>query len=79
MLDRRIEQVDDPWNAQLRGVALWTLVCMGRMSLAEAASRVPVAAAFDPDPTDREVYARHMREYRKLYRTVKGFYRRMNG
>ncbi len=79
VLDRRVEQVDDPWNAQLRGVALWTLVCMGRISLAEAATRVPVAAAFDPDPVERDVYAGHMREYRKLYGTVKGFYRRMNG
>lgn len=79
VLGRRIEQVDDPWNAQLRGVALWTLVCLGRMSLAEAAARVPVAAVFDPDPADREIYARQMTEYRKLYGMVKGFYRRMNG
>lgn len=79
VLDRRIERVEDPWNAQLRGVALWTLACMGRMTLAEAASRVPVAAVFDPDPADRDLYARHMGEYRRLYGTVKGFYRRMNG
>jgi hypothetical protein len=38
-----------------------------------------VAAVFDPVPADRDVYARHMVEYRKLYGTVKGFYRRMNG
>ncbi len=79
VLDRRLEQVDDPWNAQLRGVALWALVCMGRLSLAEAAARVPVAATFEPDPADRAVYAQHMREYRTLYRTLRGFYRRMNG
>lgn len=78
VLDRRIEQVADPWNAQLRGVALWALVCLGRLSLAEAAQRVEVAAVFEPDPADRAVYARHMGEYRKLYGTVKGFYRRMN-
>jgi xylulokinase len=79
VLDRRLERVGDPWNAQLRGVALWALVCMGRMSLAEAASRVPVTTVFDPDPADRAVYAKHMAEYRKLYGTLKGFYRRMNG
>lgn len=79
VLDRRIEQVADPLNAQLRGVALWALVCLGRTTLAEAASQVPVAAVFEPDPADRDVYARHMVEYRKLYGTVKGFYRRMNG
>ena len=79
VLNRRIEQVADPWNAQLRGVALWTLVCLGRMSLPDAAARVPVAAVFEPDPANRDVYARHLAEYRKLYGTVKGFYRRMNG
>ena len=78
-LDRRIEQVADPLNAQLRGVALWALVCMGEITLDEAAARVPVARTFDPVPADRDVYAHHMREYKKLYGTVKGFYKRMNG
>lgn len=77
-LDRRIEQVADPLNAQLRGIALWALVCMGEITLDEAAARVPVARTFDPDPADREVYAHHMREYKKLYGSVKGFYKRMN-
>lgn len=78
-LDRRIEQVADPLNAQLRGVALWALVCRGELTLSEAAARVPVARTFDPDPADREVYAHHVKEYKKLYGTVKGFYRRING
>ena len=78
-LDRRIEQVADPLNAQLRGVALWTLVCLGELSLREAAARVPVAHSFDPVPGEKDVYARNFREYKKLYGAVKGFYRRMNG
>ena len=78
VLDRRVERVADPWNAQLRGVALWALVCLGRMTLAEAASAVPLGAVFEPDPADRDVYARHLREYRRMYGTLKNFYRRMN-
>lgn len=78
-LDRRIEQVDDPLNAQLRGIALWTRVCRGEISLEQAAALVPVARTFTPDPGDREVYAEHFREYRKLYGSLKGFYHRMNG
>lgn len=77
-LDRPVEQVADPWNAQLRGVALWALVCTGELTLEQAASRVPVSRRFDPDPGDREVYAAHFREYRKLYGRLKGFYRRVN-
>ena len=52
---------------------------MGEITLDEAAARVPVAQTFDPIPADRDVYAHHMREYKKLYGTVKGFYKRMNG
>ena len=48
------------------------------MTLAEAASAVPLGAVFEPDPADRDVYARHLREYRRMYGTLKNFYRRMN-
>lgn len=78
-LDRRIEQVDDPLNAQLRGVAMWALVCMGELTLQQAADRVPVARTFDPVPGEREIYQQHFREYKKLYGSLKGFYRRLNG
>lgn len=78
VLDVRIEQVADPLHAQLRGVALWTRVCLGELSLHEAAAMVPVAQVFAPDPRDARVYAKQYREYRSLYSTVKGLYHRMN-
>ncbi len=77
-LDRRVEQVADPLNAQLRGVALWTRVCLGELTLEQAAAQVPVARTFTPDPADRQVYAAHFAQYRKLYGSLKGFYRKMN-
>jgi xylulokinase len=78
-LDRRVEQVADPLNAQLRGVALWTRVCLGELTLEQAAAMVPVERVFTADPADREVYAAHFTQYRTLYGSLKGFYRRMNG
>jgi xylulokinase len=77
-LDRRVEQVADPLNAQLRGVALWTRVCLGEITLPQAAALVPVGRTFTPDVADREIYAAHFAQYRKLYGSLKGFYRRMN-
>lgn len=77
-LDRRIEQVADPMHAQLRGVALWTRVALGELTLVEAAELVQVAKVFDPVPADREVYERQFREYRRIYGKVKGLYRRLN-
>lgn len=78
-LDRQVVQVADPLNAQLRGVALWTRVCSGELTLEQAAAMVPIARTFTPDPFDRTVYDRHFTEYRKVYGSLKGFYRRMNG
>ncbi|MDZ7577934.1 MAG: FGGY-family carbohydrate kinase [Candidatus Nanopelagicales bacterium] len=77
-LDCRVEKVADPLNAQLRGVALWARVCLGELTLREAADLVPVERVFAPDPHDRLVYAEKYREYRRLYGTLKGTYRRLN-
>lgn len=78
-LNRKVERVDDPMHAQLRGICLWARVCLGELTLHEAADLVPVAATFDPEPGDRETYAASFDEYRRLYGTLKGTYKRLNG
>jgi xylulokinase len=78
VLDRPMERVADPRNAQLRGVALWARVCLGEMTLDEAAALVPVDKTFFPHETDRDEYQRLYGEYRRLYPTVKGLYKRLN-
>ncbi len=74
-----VDRVADPLHAQLRGVALWARVCLGEMSLAEAAALVPVAGRFEPDPRDRRIYDQAFAEYRKLAGTLSGLYGRLNG
>ncbi|HSP65141.1 MAG TPA: FGGY-family carbohydrate kinase [Candidatus Deferrimicrobium sp.] len=56
VLDRRIEVVADPMQANLRGAALFAAVCLGRLSLDDVPARVPVAAVFEPEPSRRAVY-----------------------
>lgn len=77
-LDREVQRVADPLNAQVRGVALWTRVCSGELSLEQAAALVPLDRSFRPDPGDRAVYAANLEHFRGLYGTLKGFYRRIN-
>ena len=77
-LERPLERVVDPLNAQLRGAALWSRVALGEIALTEAGSMVPIDRTFAPDPVERDVYDRHFQEYRKLAGTLRGFYRRMN-
>ncbi|HZL63692.1 MAG TPA: FGGY-family carbohydrate kinase [Thermoleophilia bacterium] len=77
VLGRPVEQVSDPRNAQLRGVALWARVCLGGLRLEDVPALVPVPAAFEPS-ADRCVYAEGYAEYRKLYGKLKGLYHRLN-
>lgn len=78
VLDRPIERVATPRVAQLRGIALWSRVCLGELSLAEAAANVPVDRVFTPDPQDSLEYARMYDVYRRIYPAVKGLYRTLN-
>lgn len=71
-LDRRVEQVAQPRDAQLVGAALWALVSLGEVSLPEAAARVRVAEVFEPGDCNRDVYQAAYEEYRGLYKRLKG-------
>ena len=72
VLDRRVEQVANPRDAQLVGAALWALVSLGEMTLPEAAGRVRVAQVFEPADCHRDVYQAAYAEYRGLYKRLKG-------
>ena len=78
VLDRPVERVADPAVAQLRGVALYALIALGRLSLAEVPGRVPAAQVFRPDPAAVATYAPLYAEFTALYGRLKGLYRRLN-
>ena len=77
VLGRPVEQVDDPRNAQLRGVALWARVCLGELTFDDVPAFAPAAATFTPS-ADTRAYADGYAEYRKLYGKLKGLYHRLN-
>ncbi len=79
VLGRPVVQVADPRHAQLRGVALWARICLGEMRLPQVPTLVPVAAEFVPEPAAVATYAAAHQEYLRLYGTVRGMYRRLNG
>ncbi|MGA0207650.1 MAG: FGGY-family carbohydrate kinase, partial [Ilumatobacteraceae bacterium] len=72
VLDRPVEQVAQPRDAQMVGAAQWARVCLGETTLAEAAAGVRVAQTFDPRECDRGVYQEAYAEYRGLYKRLKG-------
>ena len=75
VLDRPVEQVAQPRDAQMVGAAQWARVCLGETTLAEAAAGVRVAQTFDPRECDRGVYQEAYAEYRGLYKRLKGLRR----
>jgi len=76
ILDRPVEKVAHPRDAQLVGAGLWALVSLGEMALPEAASRVHVERTFDSADCDRDVYQSAYADYRGLYKRLKGLGRR---
>ncbi len=68
IIDRPIEQVGDPRNAQLRGVALWTRIVLGEIVLADIPAMVPVAGRFEPGG---------QQAYRDGYSTYQDLYKRL--
>ena len=79
VLNRRIERVADPINANLRGAGLFAAVSLGKLDLPDVARLVAVTDTYDPDPGARAVYEPMYREFAHLYGTLHGFYASLNG
>jgi xylulokinase len=77
VLDRRIERVQRPDVAQLRGVAFIALVATGNLRWDDVAERIPVDRAFDPDPGNRELHDERYAAFRGAHRSLKGWYHKL--
>jgi sugar (pentulose or hexulose) kinase len=60
-------------------VALWARVCLGELTLTEAADLVPLDRTFTPNSGNRSEYDRLYAEYRNLYSRLRQVYGRLNG
>ena len=79
VLDRTIRQVKDPVEANVRGVGLLAAVAMGYTTFAEIDHNVPIAAVYEPNPANRQVYDELFAAYEAIYKQNKSIYRRLNG
>ena len=78
ILDRTIEQVDEPLQANLRGMAIFVGLSLGAIRLEEVRGIVPVRRTFAPDPGRHAIYDAHHDEFKLLYGMQKGMFARMN-
>ncbi|MCZ7527325.1 MAG: FGGY-family carbohydrate kinase [Acidimicrobiia bacterium] len=77
VLDRPIERVADPFQANGRGAALLAALALGRLDVDEIGRAVQVTETVWPDPAHRRVYDEAYRELRNLYRHNRATHRRL--
>jgi len=78
ILDRQILQVYDPIKANARGAAFIGAVGIGELDFEEAAKRVKVRAAYEPDSANRQLYDERYGIFRQFYKKTKGIYQQLN-
>jgi xylulokinase len=78
VLDRPIQQVDEPVHANTRGAALLAGLALKRCTVDDIPQSVRVAATFTPEPDNRAIYDGLYREFRALHKQTKGIYARLN-
>lgn len=77
--DRRLERVENPLVAGLRGAGIYFGLQTGAITRAEVRELVPVDRVFEPQPQHREVYDRLFAEFPKLHRNNKRMFASLNG
>jgi xylulokinase len=78
VLDRTVERVADPVDANLRGAALLAGLALGAVNQREVRDLVRVDATFRPDHGRRQIYDRLYAEFPKLYKAQKPMFQRLN-
>ena len=78
VLDRTIEQVADPVNANARGAAMLAAVALGEMDFDRVPDRVRVARSYAPGSAARQCYDELFSEFIGLYRRNRKAHARLN-
>jgi len=79
VLDREIEQVADPVNANARGAGMLAAVALGELTFDEVPDRVTVAARYRPNPGTAGLYRMLYGEFVGLYKRNRKAHARLNG
>jgi xylulokinase len=79
VLGRRVDQTENPLQANVRGAAAIALVATGRATFEDQASRVRIGRTYTPKSEHRRVYDRAFRTFREIYRRNRPIYRQLQG
>jgi xylulokinase len=78
VLDRTVQQVKNPIQANLRGAAFLAAVALGFMKVDEISDRVEIACTYQPNPANRRIYDQLFGEYVNIYKANEKAFKRLN-
>ncbi len=78
VLDRTIQQAEDPIMVNVRGAGLLAHAALANISWDDIPGCVPMAATRQPDPGNRATYDRLYDAYRRIHKANRRIYRKLN-
>lgn len=78
VLDRDINQMADPRQANVRGAALIASVALGHTTVERLATEVPVARTFHPNPANKAIYDAIFEQFTAMYKADKPIHAKLD-
>lgn len=78
VMDRTIQRVEDPIQANARGAAFIAAVGLGYITFDDIPKLTKISKVFRPNPANRRIYDELFGEFLNIYKTNKLLYRRLN-
>ncbi len=78
VLNRKINQVKNPIQANARGAAFIASVALGFIDWDDIPKYTEISNTFTPNPENREIYDTLFKEYLNIYKLTRKMYKRLN-
>jgi xylulokinase len=78
VLDRKINQVNEPRHANARGAAALAIVALGYGTFEDIAKKTSIDKTYLPNPENRKIYDELFKEYLNIYSKNNKMYARLN-
>ncbi len=76
----RVKRMEDPQNATMKGIALLSLLAMGKIKNYEETEKfVTISREFEPDENNMGIYDEIFDNFKAIYDALKGIFENLNG
>lgn len=78
VLNRTINQINAPIQANLRGAAFLASIALGHLAVEDIPDQVKISRTYQPNPKNRSIYDGLYRQFLDLYKRNRRIYKRLN-